>query len=155
MLQNNTKPTPINQTGEVKMYAGYQEEGDTCPEIGCSGKLYYPKSDNCSCHISPPCHSCTSVVLTCKECGWEEDAPEYVYMPVAPGLYMREDKPRPLDNTKIDYRIQMHSGCSQKCVGVYPEGTTATEVKAKVNGTFGGRFESFGNGKFVFIAYTD
>jgi hypothetical protein len=77
MLKNNTKPTPINQTGEVKMYAGYQEEGDTCPEIGCSGKLYYPKSDNCSCHISPPCHSCTSVVLTCKECGWEKSSHPY------------------------------------------------------------------------------
>jgi len=39
--------------------------------------------------------------------------------------------------------------------GVYPEGTTQAEVRAKVDGTFGGRFNYFRNGKFEFVAYTD
>lgn len=39
--------------------------------------------------------------------------------------------------------------------GVYPDGTTIQEVRKVVDGTFGGGFESFRNGKFKFIAYTD
>ena len=39
--------------------------------------------------------------------------------------------------------------------GVYPEGMTKEQVREKVKGSFGGRFESFGNGKFKYIAYTD
>jgi hypothetical protein len=39
--------------------------------------------------------------------------------------------------------------------GVYPEGMTQEEVRAKVTGTFGGRFKHFGDGKFEFVAYTD
>lgn len=62
---------------------------------------------------------------------------------------------RPLDDTTIDYQIKVHTNSSQICEGVYPEGTTQDEVRAKVNGTFGGRFEQFGNGRFKFIAYTD
>lgn len=62
---------------------------------------------------------------------------------------------RILDPTKIDYRIEMHSNASQLCIGVYPEGTTMKEVEAHVKGTFGGRFKSFGNGRFEYIAYTD
>lgn len=45
-------------------------------------------------------------------------------------------------------------------LGVYPiewgDGSNATtRVRDKVNGTFGGRFENFGAGRFAFIAYTD
>ena len=141
------------------MYAGYHEEGDKCPEKGCVGRLNFPKAENCSCHISPPCNSCTSVVLTCGTCGWEDDAPDEKYIEVAPGLAMLERKPRPLDNTRIDYRSLMHSGCSMKKIGVYPEsGDEAADraaVRMVVHGTCGGSFESFGNGKFSFIAYTD
>lgn len=61
----------------------------------------------------------------------------------------------PLDNTKIDYRITPHTSSSQLCEGVYPEGTTQDQVRAEVKGTFGGRFEQFGGGRFKFIAYTD
>lgn len=39
--------------------------------------------------------------------------------------------------------------------GVYPEHLTRQEVEKEVKGTFGGRFEHFGNGKFKYIAYTD
>lgn len=53
-------------------------------------------------------------------------------------------EPRPLDATKVDWHK-----------GVYPEGTGIEEVRKLVDGTFGGRFEHFGGGKFKFIAYTD
>jgi len=63
--------------------------------------------------------------------------------------------PRPLDPTKIDYRNYSHTHFSMIKEGVYPEGTTMEEVRKVVEGTFGGRFEYFGNGKFKYIAYTD
>lgn len=136
------------------MYAGYLEEGDTCTSCK-AGKMMFPKAENCSCHISPPCYSCTSVKLTCEACGWEDDAPEEKYITVAPDLVMLQYKPKPLDTTKIDYRIKMHSACSMIVEGVYPPGTTPEEVRKLVNGTFGGVFQQFGNGTFKFIKYTD
>jgi len=48
-----------------------KEEGDRCENSECNGVLYYPKVENCSCHINPPCHECVSVCLTCKDCGEE------------------------------------------------------------------------------------
>lgn len=137
------------------MYAGYLEEGDRCREKGCDGILHFPKAENCSYHISPPCSWCTSVMLTCPECGWVDESEPERFTPVAPGLSMLEHKPRPLDPTKIDYRSKMHSECSMIKEGVYPEGATAADVRKEVNGTFGGHFEYFRGGKFKFIAYTD
>lgn len=137
------------------MYAGYLEEGDKCPEKGCCGAMTFPRSENCSCHISSPCHSCASVVLACDECGWEDKSESERFIAVAPGLAILERKPRPLDNTKVDYREKLHSGCSMIKEGVYPKGMPSSEVEKIVNGTFGGRFESFGGGRFKFIAYTD
>jgi hypothetical protein len=49
------------------------DEGDPCPIEGCDGKMYYPKSENCSCFLSAPCSSCMALVLTCNECGCEND----------------------------------------------------------------------------------
>ncbi|WP_413194216.1 hypothetical protein [Pararobbsia alpina] len=72
----------------------------------------------------------------------------------ATGVY-EHWKPRPLDPTRIDYRNHPHSSCSMIKEGVYPEGTTIDEVRKVVDGTFGGRFEYFRDGKFKFIAYTD
>lgn len=139
------------------MYAGYHEEGDKCPETGCKGVLKFIRQGSCSCHINPPCSACVDAPLTCPECGWEAEQhePETKYVSVAPGLAMLERRPRPLDNTKIDYRIKSHSNSSQICEGVYPEGATKEDVRKRVNGTFGGRFEHFGGGRFKFIAYTD
>ncbi len=136
------------------MYCGYFEEGDICPECK-DGKLYYPPADNCSCHICAPCSSCVNVKLTCDKCGYEPEEPPYKDVFVAPGLLMREDKPRPLDNTKIDYRTKMHTASTMIKEGVYPIGTPRYEVEKVVVGTFGGRFEHFENGKFKYIAYTD
>jgi len=62
---------------------------------------------------------------------------------------------RQLDTSKIDWHDKPHSGCSMVKEGVYPEGTTREQVEAKVKGTFGGRFEQFGAGKFRYVAYTD
>jgi hypothetical protein len=66
-----------------------------------------------------------------------------------------ESKPRPLDATKVDWHSKGHTNSSMIKEGVYPAGTAQAEVRKLVDGTFGGRFEQFGGGKFKFIAYTD
>lgn len=71
------------------------------------------------------------------------------------GIGIVEHKPRQLDSTKIDYRSKMHTASTMIKEGVYPEGTQRGEVEAEVRGTFGGRFEQFGGGKFRYVAYTD
>lgn len=48
------------------------DEGMQCPEGDCGGALYFPKVEDCSCHIAPPCAACTDIVLTCNRCGWED-----------------------------------------------------------------------------------
>jgi hypothetical protein len=55
----------------------------------------------------------------------------------------------------INWETKSHTNSSQLCIGVYPEGTTSAEVEALVRGTFGGRFNSFANGRFEYVAYTD
>lgn len=146
--------TPIHTAPAVTGFV----EGETCNRDGCTGAIETRPPENCSCHINPPCAACTAPRNFCPKCGWEEaDDPlvvmevSTIYLPI--GLVER--KKRVLDPTKIDYRIEAHSNSSQKCIGVYPEGTTQAEVKARVDGTFGGRFERFGGGHFTFIAYTD
>lgn len=136
------------------MYLAYYEEGDVCPKCR-KGIIDWPPVENCSCHIDPPCSACTSRLLACPKCGWEDERPDYKYVIIAPGLSMRENAPRPLDNSKIDYRVKMHTHFSMIKEGVYPEGTSREEVESVVRGTFGGRFELFENGKFRYIAYTD
>ncbi len=136
---------------------GY-EDGDTCWRNGCKGVIAVAPVENCSCHINPPCGSCTTPREFCPECDWRaEDEKQESYTMLAPGLAMQHigPQPRPLDPRKIDYRIHSHSNASQRCEGVYPEGTTSKEVEAVVRGSFGGRFEHFGGGTFRYIAYTD
>ncbi len=135
----------------------FLNESDLCPE-SCGGKLVWPTVDNCSCHINPPCIPCVNNRLTCDVCGFVDDSPESVDIPVVlgdPGISMREYRPKPLSTTEIDYRVTMHTHFSQICEGVYPPGKTINDVLAKVKGTFGGRFEAFSDGKFRYIAYTD
>lgn len=48
-----------------------------------------------------------------------------------------------------------HSNSSMLCTGTYPEGLDKQDLIPLVEGTFGGRFEHFGNGTFRYIAYTD
>lgn len=134
-------------------------EGDVCRRKGCKGVIQMRKAENCSCHISPPCSACTAPRHFCDACEWDEADDEVindfiVNVDKTTGNY-RSWEPRPLDPTKIDYRIKPHTNSSQVCEGVYPEGATREEVQKLVIGTFGGRFEHFGKGKFKYIAYTD
>lgn len=141
-----------------------EEEGETCWRNGCAGVIALKeKEEGCSCHINPPCHSCITPREHCPVCDWdaeEEEKAEYMNgfrMKVADDAVRTiiSYERRPLDPRKIDYHSMSHSNSSMKKVGVYPEGTTRTQVEALVKGTFGGRFESFGDGKFSYIAYTD
>jgi hypothetical protein len=147
--------TLLSGAGEGMSYAGFHEEGDACKECR-EGFLVFLKVENCSCHISPPCGPCTNQRLECNSCDWRDETEEQFHdIECAPGLAIREFRPRPLDPAKIDYRNKMHSSSSMIKEGVYPEGTTIKEVESVVRGTFGGRFESFADGKFRYIAYTD
>ena len=135
------------------------EDGSRCGRMGCAGKIEIHPSDNCSCHISPPCSSCTSPRAFCPECDWQEKDDEcfndyIVNVNHATGTY-RTWTLRPLDKTKIDWHSFSHSNSSMIKRGVYPEGTSRSEVLKVVNGTFGGVFKHFGGGTFEFIAYTD
>lgn len=99
--------------------------------------------------------------MYCPECQWEESEAEWgfnghviKYADSARSI-VKSIEPRPLDPRKIDYRIIPYCNSAQICEGVCPQETTKEEVLKLVKGTFGGRFESFGNGKFKYIAYTD
>jgi hypothetical protein len=138
------------------------EEGSVCNRDGCTGHIVTRRSENCSCHLSAPCSSCTAPRNYCDECEWEEaDEPEPEVTQAEKNVwaaFVREQERianLPLDNTKISWRSRPHSSCSMIKEGVYPEGTTVAEVRKLVDGTFGGRFDHFGNGRFRFIAYTD
>jgi hypothetical protein len=137
------------------------EEGAVCWRNGCQGVIALADVEGCSCHISPPCGPCTTPREFCPVCEWRAkdwddsfNGFSVKYADRKQGIIARSE-PRPLDPRKIDYRILAHSNSSQKCVGIYPEGTTPAQVEALVKGTFGGRFNQFGDGRFEYIAYTD
>lgn len=137
---------------------GY-EAGDKCLRDGCDGVIQERPVENCSCHITAPCNKCTSPRAYCETCDWDESEDEIVNDYVVrvdkkTGAYRSWD-PRPLDQSKIDWRSKPHSSSSMIKEGVFPVGTTSKEVEEKVRGTFGGRFEYFLDGKFKYIAYTD
>lgn len=144
----------------MKEYVFGEEPGQTCNRNGCKGILEEEPRRDCSCHINPPCSACTEDRRYCPECGWRGDEEERIFamndfvVRERKGVYL-EWKPRPLDKTKIDWHSKSHTNSSMIKEGVYPEGITIEEVRKEVNGTFGGRFEYFGNGAFKFIAYTD
>jgi hypothetical protein len=131
---------------------------EICYRDGCKGTIEELDTDrSCSCHINPPCSVCTEPREYCPECGWmasEEVDP--ITQPESTGGHTDwYTKKKPLDKAKIDWRSKPHSSSSMIKEGVYPAGTTEEQVREKVNGTFGGRFEHFGNGTFKFIAYTN
>jgi hypothetical protein len=134
-------------------------EGDKCGRNGCICFIKMRAPDNCSCHLGAPCSACTAPRQYCEACDWDEADDEVindfvVNVDKSSGMY-RCWEPRPLDQTKIDWHSKPHSSASMIKEGVYPEGTSISEVRKAVDGTFGGRFEHFGGGKFKFIAYTD
>ena len=134
------------------------EEGEVCGRDGCEGVIQLEEHKGCSCHISPPCNNCVDRDVFCPQCGWEarkEIINDFVVTTNTKSFVYESWKPRPLDTTKIDWHNKSHTHFSMIKEGVYPEGTSQEEVREKVNGTFGGEFEYFGNGRFKFIAYTD
>ncbi len=147
---------------------GYAE-GDICARNGCEGVIEMHPPEDCSCHISPPCGYCTAPRCYCPECDWQEkDEPEPEAKPQAQAEkdvwaeWAREQerlRNLPLDNTRVSWRSKSHSSCSMIKEGVYPQSEDIAAdrelVRKEVDGTFGGRFEHFGGGKFKFIAYTD
>lgn len=50
----------------------YTEEGDICKNCG-EGMYEYPPAESCSCHIRPPCSTCTDRQLECPMCGYVPD----------------------------------------------------------------------------------
>lgn len=140
------------------------EAGDICGRGGCAGIIAEHRVENCSCHISPPCSQCTTPREYCPVCDWEmvnDETPfnDFLVGPVRPNGAWTHYRPRPLDPTKIDWHSKPHSSSSMIKEGVYPrssdEKADLEAVLSKVKGTFGGRFEQFGNGKFRYVAYTD
>lgn len=141
------------------------EVGEVCNRNGCLGVIVEKESERgCSCHINPPCSRCTTPREECPECGWrltdeETSFNNYLVGPVKDNGAWTHYRLRPLDNTKIDWHSKHHTHFSMIKEGVYPQSGNADAdrktVLEKVNGTFGGRFEQFGGGRFKFIAYTD
>lgn len=141
-------------------------KGEICGREGCEGIIdSYGKEGSCSCHINPPCSYCTEISEFCPKCGWdgkEEENENYIEIRKKQNNNDRkiENEYRQrtiedLDNTKIQWIVLSHTHFSMKCVGVCPPQTSKEAVRELVKGTFGGRFESFGGGKFTYIAYTD
>jgi hypothetical protein len=132
-------------------------EGEKCGRDGCGGIIEEREVENCACHINPPCSACTTPREHCESCGWQAvDDPEcQLTTPKHKGEIWKQPIPKPLDNTKIDWRAFSHTHFSMIKRGVYPAGTTRDEVIKKVQGTFGGRFNYFKDGKFEYVAYTD
>lgn len=145
-------------TQTTELHFGDQE-GEVCWRDGCQGIIACHPVENCSCHINPPCSACTDPKEYCPVCDWAAEK----WNGSVNDCYVKQDNQgiisswqhRPLDPRKIDYRTKGHTHFSQICYGVYPEGTSRDDVEKLVKGTFGGRFNSFGGGKFEYVAYTD
>jgi len=52
-----------------------REEGEVCNRLfdglTCKGVITLYPTENCSCHIAPPCYQCVSNLPRCSECGWD------------------------------------------------------------------------------------
>lgn len=152
-------------------------EDDACnrvlgPGMICEGVMERYDDRHCSCHINPPCSNCVDAVYRCSECSFTTEPPEPDHSWITDDMRAvwaaesaaREQRDRewvefmhlPADAvTKLDYRKYEHTHFSMRIEGRYPPGMSSADVKKKVNGTFGGRFDYFDHGRFVFIAHTD
>jgi len=152
-------------------------KGEVCNRDGCKSLIQEHQSDGgCSCHINPPCSWCETSREYCPGCGWDgkEEQDEYhinnIYKPSEAQQKAWAEERRKWDEseqnfnakfygkepiTEFECRRRSHTHFSMEVIGVYPDSMTMEEVAEKVRGTFGGRFEMFGKGKFKYIAYTD
>lgn len=154
-------------------------KGEICNRNGCNGIIdEHEKEGSCSCHINPPCSTCTDASEYCPECEWDgredqikrqqEHAEKWKPSEAAQQAYNRlmdaEEKRRkdfwskyhsnePIEKYEAIY--EGHTHFSMKKIGVFPPCMTRKEVEEKVKGTFGGRFTRFSDGRFEYIAYTD
>lgn len=65
-LHRNDQPAVLHEVD------WHKDEGDTCP-VCAAEDLTVARSGDCSCHISPPCGSCTDAALECTTCGARSD----------------------------------------------------------------------------------
>lgn len=56
---------------------------------------------------------------------------------------------------RFTHNTTEYSSSSQKVTGTYVDGVTRDEIEKVVKGSWGGRFDHFGDGTYVYIAYTD
>ena len=146
-------------------------KGEICNRNNCDGTIMNKGKDgSCSCHIHPPCGYCETPDEYCPKCGWDslEEKEEYK-LEISNSDWWKEqiknnEKRKnklhaqmrgELPVTEFDYESLSHTHFSMIKQGVYPDNMTINEVRIKVGGTFGGRFEYFDNNKFKFIAYID
>lgn len=133
------------------------EEGGNCPSCA-KGSMQY-MSENCSCHISPPCGSCVDAPLECDSCGEavEKQTPaaepckaDYLWKP-------QPFQPRPCGKGMITgYTYDGSSGSTMVFTGTYAgEVTHADLLEFFGSGTFGHRFGNCSNGRFTFTKITD
>lgn len=149
-------------------------KGEICNRNDCKGIIdEHEKDGSCSCHINPPCGYCTTDSSYCPECGWE---PSDDIIEINPEVEKRNIEHYQRDNEKwqqqrdlfykkyrgaepiekLEMRNEPHTHFTQIIVGVFPKGTETREsLLPMVRGTFGGRFEQFGETSFKYIAYTD
>lgn len=59
-----------------EQYQVGQTEGDLCKRNGCCNRISIRPTENCSCHISPPCGACVSAPMECTECKWVGESAE-------------------------------------------------------------------------------
>lgn len=147
------------------------ETGEMCNRGGCNGIIEESEPHGCcSCHISPPCSHCVDDRHYCPICNWQgiDDQKNYPIQG-AQGMYnrlmQRDDNYRDkIDKMrkgqmaidKIMWYSESHTHFTMKKIGVYPINESRESVLKEIGeGTFGGRFEQFNNGKFTYIAYTD
>lgn len=138
---------------EIGLLKGYK-----CNRNGCEGIIdEHDKDGSCSCHINPPCSYCTYDNNYCPTCDWQGEE-EQKKIDTSRTIYKNDFKRRELvdlDRNKLDWINCSHTHFTMIKEGFYPIGMSQEEVRKEVNGTFGGRFEYFANGKFKFISYTD
>lgn len=156
--------------------------GEKCNREDCTGIIDEYHSDGCcSCHINPPCGYCTESREYCPVCGWdakqEQDESQRSYTTykgfgskeMHDSYYAQKAKQDEFNKhfqdmysgkepvNKVITIRELHTHFSMIIKGVFPKGTTREELHEKhgVRGTFGGRWESFTDHSFKFIAYTD
>lgn len=154
------------------------EKGEVCNRDGCQGIIAeHEKENGCSCHINPPCSSCTTPREYCPECEWDahdeqneaeklslqrfnESGQSEAYRKQNEEFDARRRAFYALFHstevvTEFQCRTESHTHFSQKVIGMYPGENLTPENMKQIRGTFGGRFEHNAHGRFVYIAYTD